>query len=235
MSKPFLTARWSNLLIASYAISPDLLSRCVPPWLEPDIKDGRAFVSLVGFDFRDTRVLGVSWPGFRDFPELNLRAYVRCGPDRGVIFVREIVESSLVAWLARTIYNEPYLAAPLQSKVSLSEPSISVDYRLTWKGKQFTMSVAGSREAVLPREGSDEHFFKEHRWGFGVSANGRPLRYEVVHPLWNTHPIQSFDVNLDWEQVYGSPWSLLNDAAPHSVILAEGSPVTVYPPKTLSL
>src|SRR5690242_7043427 len=107
----FLTARWSNLFLLTYAVPRPLLAGRLSPGLELDTRlglvddaaaerfgrDGPAFVSLVAFDFLDTRVLGVPWPGYRNFPEINLRFYVRwpttdgAGVERGVVFVREFV------------------------------------------------------------------------------------------------------------------------------------------------
>ena len=55
----FLTARWSNLFLATYAVPEELLRPRLPEGLELDRPDGQCFVSLVAFDFLDTRVLGV--------------------------------------------------------------------------------------------------------------------------------------------------------------------------------
>src|SRR5262249_41736617 len=110
MPRPFLTACWSNLFLATYAVPPPLLERRLPPGLQLDLRDGKAFVSLVAFDFFDTKVLGVPWPGYRDFAELNLRFYVHQDGHRGVMFIREFVPQRLVALLARLLYNEPYQA-----------------------------------------------------------------------------------------------------------------------------
>src|SRR5437868_12171774 len=99
--RPFLTARWSNVFLATYAVPDDLLLPRLPPGLVLDRRAGQAFVSLVAFDFIDTRVFGIPWPGYRSFPEVNLRFYVRCGEQRGVVFIRELVSPRLVAWLAR--------------------------------------------------------------------------------------------------------------------------------------
>src|SRR5688572_29057707 len=113
MPRPFLTARWTDLFLATYAVPPALLEPRLPPGLALDTRDGQAFVSLVAFQFLDTRVLGIPWPGYRHFAELNLRFYVRQGTERGVVFLREFVPQRFVAWVARWVYNEPYLAAPL--------------------------------------------------------------------------------------------------------------------------
>src|SRR4051812_21154653 len=48
--RPFLTARWSNLFLATYPVPDELLSPRLPPGLDLDRRDGSAFVSLVAFD-----------------------------------------------------------------------------------------------------------------------------------------------------------------------------------------
>src|SRR3954447_13320947 len=113
----FLTAEWRHLCLITYAVEPQRLVRYLPPGLELDTLNGEAFVSLVAFDFLNTRVLGIPWPGYRNFPEINLRFYVREGERRGVAFVREFVPKRLIAWLARGLYNEPYATAPMRSVV----------------------------------------------------------------------------------------------------------------------
>jgi len=227
--KPFLTAEWRNLFLATYAVSPDLLRPRLPPGLDLDTRDGQAFVSLVAFQFLKTRVLGIPWPGFRNFAELNLRFYVRHGSEHGVVFVREFVPQRLVAWLARTLYNEPYRRAPLKAKCFDEEETLTVEYRLQWAGREHFLAVTGHKPAFLPPLESDEQFFKEHRWGFGTSRGGQGLRYEVCHEPWKVYPVRDHRIDLDWGLVYGPEWAFLGKASPMSTILAAGSAVRVYP------
>jgi uncharacterized protein YqjF (DUF2071 family) len=228
MPLPFLTARWCNLFLATYPVPPGVLEKRLPPDLELDTRDGQAFVSLVAFDFRDTRVLGVPWPGYRDFPELNLRFYARAGADRGVVFVREFVPSRLVAWLARVIYNEPYRATPLTSTCREDPESLAVEYRLHFQGRAHVLRATGRKPPVRPAEASVEHFFKEEHWGYGMTRRGQTTRYEVTHPVWEVYPLTSYAVDLDWAAVYGPEWAFLSGAEPCSTMLAAGSPIAVY-------
>lgn len=233
----FLTARWSNLALLNYAVPESYFTRYLPPDCVPDTSlDGRAYCSLVGFDFLETRVLGIPWPGFRDFPEFNLRLYVRHVPtgDRGVVFVREIVPSRFIAAMARWTYNEPYLALPMTSAVELREKRISVEHRVTFAGKENHLRVLAATPCNLQPETSLEHFFKEHRWGFNRSHSGKLIRYEVVHPHWRTYPVDSYELDWDFEGLYGQPWAALKDRRPDSIVLAEGSPVAVYVWKSLA-
>ena len=80
-----------------------------------DFHNGSCYISVVAFQFLDTKVFG--FPAFtkRNFDEINLRFYVkRRLPDHsersGVVFVKEIVPSRLIAWAARTLYGENYNA-----------------------------------------------------------------------------------------------------------------------------
>jgi uncharacterized protein YqjF (DUF2071 family) len=229
MPRPFLTARWHNLFLATYAVQPALLEKRLPPGLALDLRGGSAFVSLVAFEFLDTRVLGVGWPGFRNFAELNLRFYVRHGGERGVVFVREFVPQRFVAWVARWLYNEPYLAAPITAERRESADRIEMTYRLRYAGREHRIDVAGRKPTVHPAEDTLEHFFKEHHWGFGVTRFGQALRYEVSHPVWDVYPIEAYRLEFDFAAVYGPEWAFLGEAAPVSTALAVGSEVSVFP------
>jgi uncharacterized protein YqjF (DUF2071 family) len=52
MPRIFLTAQWRNLLMANYAIEPDVLKPYLPCYTELDTFEGVHYVSLVGFLFQ---------------------------------------------------------------------------------------------------------------------------------------------------------------------------------------
>jgi hypothetical protein len=223
----FLTASWSNLFLATYAAPEELLRPRLPPGLELDRRDGQCFVSLVAFDFLNTRVLGVPWPGFRNFPEVNLRFYVRYKEQRGVVFVRELVPLRLVAWMARALYCEPYVATPMHSRVVDEPEQIAVEHQIEFGGRTHVLAATGSKPSFVPGTESVGHFFKEHEWGFGM-VRSHLTRYRVNHPVWSVYPVTDWTVDIDWAMLYGPDWRVMQDAAPYSTILAAGSPVKVY-------
>jgi uncharacterized protein len=118
VSRVFLTAEWRNLAMLNYAVDPALLRPFVPRGTELDAWEGRTYVSLVGFLFANTRVLGIPIPFHTTFEEVNLRFYVRRTVDgevrRAVTFLRELVPRSAIAFVARLAYNEPYIALPMR-------------------------------------------------------------------------------------------------------------------------
>ncbi len=61
----------------NYVVDPQLIAPLVPAETEIDFENGETFLSIVGFLFLDTRLLGLPVPLHRDFEEVNLRFYVR--------------------------------------------------------------------------------------------------------------------------------------------------------------
>jgi uncharacterized protein YqjF (DUF2071 family) len=227
--RPFMTTRWVNLGIFTFAVPPHLMAARLPRGLELDVLDGDAFVSLVAFDFRDTRVLGVRWPGHVNFPELNLRTYVRRGDQRGVVFLREHVSLHLVSWIASVFFNENYRIAPFSSRTRTTPDSLEMEWELTGPQRAHRIAMAGCLPAVLPQANSPERYFMELRWGFGSDRHGQTICYEVCHPPWEIYPVCASALDLDWGQVYGPEWRFLNGAEPFCKVLAAGSDVRVYP------
>src|SRR5438477_4239839 len=122
--RPFLTAEWRFLAMLQWEVEPAVLRPLVPRGTELDDLQGRSLVSLVGFRFLETRVMGVPIPFHRSFDEVNLRFYVRRpGPEgwrRAVVFIREIVPRQAIAAVARLCYNEPYVALPMRHAIDLN-------------------------------------------------------------------------------------------------------------------
>jgi uncharacterized protein YqjF (DUF2071 family) len=229
MPRKFLTARWQNLFLANFAVPEELLRPLLPPGCELDRREGACWASLVGFQFLGTRVLGVGWPGFRDFPEWNLRFYVSHEGRRGVCFVREFVPQWTVATIARVLYNEPYRSARMTMEVKEQPESLSATYSVKWGGRVHSLHATGAKPAVRPASDSAEHWFKEHSWGFGTGRRGGLIRYEVSHPEWDVWPLRDFSFDVDWATLYGPEWSPMNGVQPAGVVFAVGSEVSVYP------
>ncbi len=218
----------------SYAVDPALLAARVPAGTELDLFEGRAYVTLVGFRFLDTRVLGIALPFHRNFDEINLRFYVRRRVSgdwrRGVVFLREIVPRALIAWVARTVYSEPYVAWPMRHDVGVDSGGAggrSVGYGCHAQGRwhDFTLDVAG--EPALAAQGSLDDFITDHLWGYTRRAARGTQEYEVEHPRWRLWQASASRVDLDARALYGGDFVACFLGSPVSALVAEGSAVSV--------
>ncbi|MGZ3654190.1 MAG: YqjF family protein [Bdellovibrionota bacterium] len=226
--RTFLTAHWGNLLLLNYKVPSEVLEPHLPRGCELDLFQGDAFLSLVAFQFTRTRVFGLRWPLYTDFPEINLRFYLKHQGRRGVSFLREFVPSRLVSGIARLLYNEPYSAAQIRDEVRRENGLVHARYELSSGPHALDFRVTALDQPHLPKDDSVEHFFKEHELGVGRDREGNTLTYEVEHPFWRVFPVQDFSVRLDAAGLYGPSFAFLRDAKPASVVLAEGSEIVVY-------
>jgi len=118
----FLAADWRHLAMLNYEVEAGLLLPFVPAGTELDRWNGKVFVSLVGFQFLKAKLLGfLTVPMHSNFDEVNLRFYVRrqTGGEvrRGVVFIREMVPHRGIAFVARTFYDENYVALPMAHEI----------------------------------------------------------------------------------------------------------------------
>jgi uncharacterized protein len=228
--KVFLAAEWRYLAMLNYEVDESLLLPFVPKGTELDYWNGTLFASLVGFRFLKTKVLGLSIPFHANFDEVNLRFYVRRrqGDEvrRGVVFIREIVPRWAIAFVARTFYNENYVALPMKHELHTSGGGLAVAYR--WQNRSWsaiTLEVRGEPELAL--EGSQEQFITEHYWGYAAQPDGGCVEYQVTHPAWKVWSACRAEFDGDVEELYGREMAAVLKGAPASAFLADGSAVSV--------
>lgn len=222
----------------NYEVEPRLLAALLPTSVELDRWNDRVYVSVVGFLFNQTRVMGVSVPGHVRFPEVNLRFYVRRHVDaevrRGVVFIRELVPRHAIATVARIMYNEPYRALPMRYRVEQHGDGVT-EREYSWRtGAEWTGILSRTRGAPGTLEdGSEEEFITEHYWGYTRQRDGGTIEYRVEHPRWKVWRTSEASLHGNVARVYGDTFARALSGPPRSAFVADGSPVTVYSPNRI--
>lgn len=234
--KPFLTAQWRQLALLNYEIDGEILRPWLPRGTEVDRFNGKTYVSMVGFRFEKTRVLGWAMPWHENFEEINLRFYVRHkaadGWRRGVVFIKEIVPRPAIAWVARWLYNENYVALPTGHALvrAAGEPENIESVKYFWTARQraefLEVVTAGAPMDFVP--GSEEEFIAEHYWGYSRQRDGGTVEYRVDHPPWRVWQARGARLHCDGAALYGAEFAEALRGEPSSAFVAEGSPVTVF-------
>jgi uncharacterized protein YqjF (DUF2071 family) len=235
MSRPFLSTEWRNLVMLNYAVDSALLQPLVPKGTELDFWGGNCFLTVVGFLYLHTRLLGVPIPFHRNFEEVNLRFYVRRktsdGYRRGVVFVKEVVPRMAIAAVARWLYNENFVACPMSSQIrqpSETEGTVgSVEYRWTSLSRTNVVRAEFHGMPSEPAGGSEEEFITEHYWGYTCQRDGSTSEYRVEHPRWRVWRASSTELDCDIAGFYGEQYHKALSQLPTSAFVAEGSAVAV--------
>lgn len=232
MPRPILTAEWQKLLLINYAVDPALLQPALPRGVELDFFGDACYISLVGFLFDRTRLLGVALPFHRTFPEINLRFYVRrrVGTEwrRGVVFLQEMVPKPAIALAARWMYGEPYVIRRMRHSWRSKQDGLHLEYRWKHRGHWNKLAARVEPSPVDMAVGSEAEFITEHYYGY----NGRGAvtrEYMVKHSRWQIHRVLDYAVDRNFEAQYGPAYAFLTKLAPRSVTVAAGAPVEIWP------
>ena len=176
---------WRDLLFAHWPVDPGSLREKVPSAFELDLFDGAAWIGVV--PFRMTNVaprLIPSLPWVSEFPELNVRTYVRVHDRPGVYFFSLDAGSAIAVRTARTLLNLPYYSASM----TVRSRAGSIEYNSRRDDPALDASLSAAYRpigtVVRPVAPSLEHFLTERYCLYNLNHKGLPYRLEIHHPPW---------------------------------------------------
>jgi len=227
----FLKAEWKNLALFNYEVDAKILEKYVPAGTEIDLWNNKCYISLVGFMFKNTKVLGIKVPFHVDFEEVNLRFYVKRFEKgewkRGVVFIKEIVPKKAITFIANTLYQEHYETQKMRHEIIEGDTTNTFIYQ--WKSKEKWNTIELETKKDLTKIGidSDAEFITEHYFGYTKITKDLTFEYEVQHPRWEQYEVLHHNIDIDFEKTYGEDFKFLQNIKPASVFLAKGSKITV--------
>src|SRR5262245_7838537 len=155
-----ITQTWHDLLFAHWAVEATSLRSKVPVPFELDLYQGTAWIGVVPFRMTNVAPRGVpALPGVSEFPELNVRTYVRVAERPGIYFFSLDAGSAMAVLAARMLFNLPYYTASMR----LTARADAIDYRSSRESQaaEFIATYRPVGPAFQPSEGTLEYFLTE--------------------------------------------------------------------------
>ncbi len=184
---PVMFQGWDCLTFLHWRYQPEVIRRLLPSNLDLDTFDGAAWIGLTPFVVTRLRPPGLpALPWISQFPEMNVRTYVR-GPDgeRGIWFFSLEADRLAAVCGARLSYGLPYRWA----KMAVHCDSGNVDYT---SRRHFRIGRANIAIHTGPAIDPNEHErFLTARFRLYTVLAGRLAFAQVEHPPW---PLQSATV-----------------------------------------
>ena len=215
---------WNDLAFLHWEIAPAELRPHLPPGLEIDLYGGTAWIGLVPFDMKGVTLRGFPAPSFiSDFPEINVRTYVRVNGKPGVWFFSLDVPNRSAVWAARTFFHLPYFHAGM----AVSREGETVHYAHRRGGYRFRADYR-PLEPLDAAAGSFESWATERYCLYTADRRGRLYLGEVHHPRW---PLHRAEIEIA-ENTMLKSWK--TGPAHPSVLFSRHVPVVVWPLERLS-
>lgn len=182
---------WQRLLFAHWALPAERLRPLVPARLELESFDGYAWLGITPFmlaGFRP-RILPAI-PGVSDFPELNLRTYVRVGDRPGIHFFSLDAGSRAAVLGARTWFRLPYHHAAMRIEGDETD-WIRFRSRRDDGEAEFVARYRPAGAVSVPEPGTLEYFLTERYALYTVLRDGTVLRGDIHHRPWRLQPAEA--------------------------------------------
>ena len=188
-----MTQTWNDLLFAHWPVDPSGLREHVPDAFPLDLFEGRSWVGVVPFVMTNVGPRGVpSLPWVSEFPELNVRTYVRAGGKPGVFFFSLDAGSLAAVTAARALLNLPYYSASMEAQPwgdGISYKSVRSDT----SGARFEATYQPEGRVFAPHPGTLDYFLTERYCLYHLDHRGHPYRLDIHHPLW---PLQHAQASI---------------------------------------
>jgi uncharacterized protein YqjF (DUF2071 family) len=185
---------WHDLLFAHWSVPADLLRLHIPRQLEIDTFEGQAWLGIVPFGMRGTRLRCTpSVSGLSAFPELNVRTYVVAEGKPGVWFFSLDAASRLAVRGARTLFHLPYYDAQMRMEID-SQGWVHYHSRRTHRGASPADLIARYRPTGEPSTavpGSLESWLTDRYCLYSADRTGRVFRGEIHHAPWPLQPAEA--------------------------------------------
>jgi hypothetical protein len=102
---------------------------------------------------------------------------------------------------------------------------VKFDRLLNQKWNSIAVTTATTSEKMKPN--SLESFIYEHYFGYTKTADDKTEEYKLQHPSWKTSEVLDYQIECDFEAMYGKSFSVLNQTKPAAVFIADGSAVGI--------
>jgi uncharacterized protein len=187
--KPWvMTQTWHDLLFAHWPVDARTLRDKVPAVFDLDLFDGTCWLGIVPFRMTNVAPRGVpSLPWISEFPELNVRTYVRVGDRPGVYFFSLDAASTVAVQTARTLLNLPYYVASM----TVADRAGTIEYGSRRRHSRLAANLSAtykpSGDQRQPARGSLDYFLTERYCLYNRDHSTRPYRLEIHHPPWSLH------------------------------------------------
>ncbi len=207
--EPLFLARWDRTVFIHYEAAPEVLQKCVPFPL--DLRDGRAFVSVVAFDIQRMRPrrggrLGeyllkpIGNHGF-----LNVRTYVRHQGEPGIYFLAEWLSNRLAVHLGPRTFGLPYRFGHLHYEHGQDNRTLRCRV-LAKRGELWYSGSWPTDQPSLCAAGSLTEFLLERYTAF-TERGSRRRYFRVWHPAWRQSSVDLTVTGDDLLAVTGEWWS----------------------------
>lgn len=193
----FATQQWNDVFFMHWRVQPEVLQSYIPEPLELDLNDGSAWITVVCFVAKQSRLRHVPLTIVPEAIQTNVRTYVRLpkplAQERGVYFLNVYLNKKLAVIGARRLFHLPFETAQTTCKRTKKS---TYTYKNIVQGE--TKLHASFQRKKQPSTEKLTHFLTE-RYAIWHRRNNRLIKIPIAHIPWR---IKEAEVTIHTQQIH---------------------------------
>lgn len=225
-----MSQRWRDLLFLHWEYPVEQIQQTLPPGLQADTYNGKAYLGVVPFFMCDVRPrLLPAIPGISHFMELNLRTYVHDESGvPGVWFYSLDANQPLAVAVARRYFHLPYEHAKMVARRTATG---AISYHSSRRRASASCNYEyAPGEELAPATADSLEFFLIERYRLYAASPGRLWRGAVAH---TPYPLCRAQVTVWDENLLTLDGFAATGRAPDHTIMSREVEVAVFPLESL--
>ena len=205
--EPLFLADWDRAVFIHYEVNPEVLQREVP--FQLDLRDGKAYVSLVAFTMRRMRpyfggrVTEWLFKPIATHEFLNVRTYVRHNGESGIYFLAEWLSNQLSVYLGPPTFGLPYHFGKIEYSHNLESGRLDGTVFNGFTRLEYSAEANPENELNPCAENSLSEFLMERYTAF-TQRGSRSRFFRIWHPPWRQC---SIEIEVGRDSLLKGMWS----------------------------
>ena len=181
--KHILNQSWQDISFMHWKVDKNLLSKNIPKGLILDLYEDEAYVGVIPFMMKNVRPRwAMSIPFVSNFPEFNIRTYVKAGKTKGVFFLTLDAQSIITRIYATGVYHLPYRYS--RGYVNRNSKTFQWKSSRLWSDYSLEGYCESEGESGYAEKGSLEEFLLERYFLFVADRNHKIRKGFIHHNRW---------------------------------------------------
>ena len=211
-----LYQEWEHVLFVHAPVHLSTIEQCIPADLSPDAFDGSAWITLVLFSTKNSRLRGKSFlPVCPAFDELNVRTYVVHQNKPGIYFIDIRSDNRLSTMLLRLFSSLRYQ----QVKIVREDGYCYCEFK---DDREADMKIMYHTTSTISHKSPLENWLAERYCCYTVERN-KLYSYDIHHLPWKLNWVSIDDVHAFYRapgwQLTQTDFSLAHYAESQQVLL----------------
>jgi uncharacterized protein YqjF (DUF2071 family) len=195
--------QWHDSIFLHWSIPAEKIEDLLPPGLQLDKFDGKAWVSLVAFEVQKMRVHYLpTFPYISDYKEINVRTYVTHKGTKGIYLLSIETDKLIDVILTRAFIGLPYIKSDIKTYIKPDKKKTDINFSSFNDDNEYFLDISFQQNGLSMKKSELDSWLTERHCLYNYQ-NNKLYRHHIHHKEWDFEEIDIsiWDIDYDFKNL----------------------------------